>query len=58
MADAAVNEAKSQGLTPKAVGEAFRMVGDKVDEVRGKQPDQRGGSTPLPPIESRNFKNN
>jgi hypothetical protein len=59
MADAAVNEAKAQGLTPKAVGEALRVVGDKAAEVGGKQSDQRaGGSAPLPPMGSRNFKNN
>jgi len=58
MAAAAVNEAKAQGLTPKAAGEARRMVGDKVAEVDGKQSDQRGRSAPLPPIGSSRLKNN
>jgi hypothetical protein len=58
MADVAVNEAKAQGLTPKAVGEAFRMVGDKVAEVGGKQSVQHGRSASLPPIGSRGLKNN
>jgi len=30
MADAAVHEAKAQGLTPEAAGEALRAIGDKV----------------------------
>ena len=30
MADAAVHEAKAQGLTPAAAGEALRAIGDKV----------------------------
>ena len=58
MAAAAVNEAKAQGLTPKAAAEALRMVGDKVAEVDGKQSDQRGRSAPLPPIGSSRLKNN
>jgi hypothetical protein len=33
MADAAVHEAKAQGLTPEAAGEALRVVGDKVGAV-------------------------
>jgi hypothetical protein len=33
MADAAVHEAKAQGLTPKAAGEALRAIGDKVGAV-------------------------
>jgi len=33
MADAAVHEAKAQGLTPGAAGEALRVVGDKVGAV-------------------------
>jgi len=30
MADAAVQEAKAQGLTPEAAGEALRKIGEKV----------------------------
>jgi hypothetical protein len=30
MADAAVHEAKAQGITPEAAGEALRAIGDKV----------------------------
>jgi hypothetical protein len=33
MADAAVHEAKAQGLTPEAAGEALRAIGDKVGAV-------------------------
>jgi hypothetical protein len=33
MADAAVHEAKAQGLIPEAAGEALRAVGDKVGAV-------------------------
>ena len=33
MADAAVHEAKAQGLTPEAAGEALRTIGDKVGAV-------------------------
>ena len=33
MADAAVHEAKAQGLTPEAAGEALRAIGDKMGAV-------------------------
>jgi len=33
MADAALHEAKAQGLTPEGAGEAVRMIGDKVGAV-------------------------
>ena len=33
MADAALHEAKAQGLTPEAAGEALRTIGDKVGAV-------------------------
>ena len=33
MADAAVHEAKAQGLTPEAAGEALRTIGDKMGAV-------------------------
>jgi len=33
MADAAVHEAKAQGLTPDAAGEAIRTIGEKVASV-------------------------
>jgi hypothetical protein len=33
MADAALLEAKAQGLTPEAAGEAFRTIGDKVGAI-------------------------
>ena len=33
MADAAVDEAKAQGLTPEGAGEALRTIGDKVGAV-------------------------
>ena len=33
MADAAVHEAKAQGLTPEAAGEALRTIGDKIGAV-------------------------
>jgi hypothetical protein len=47
MADAALTEAKAQGLTPSAAGEALRDLGDKIaPALRGSPPDgKRGGPT-------------
>ena len=41
MADAAVHEAKAQGLTPEAAGEALRTIGDKVGAVAQAAATQR-----------------
>ena len=38
MADAAVHEAKAQGLTPEAAGEALRAIGDKVGALAQAAP--------------------
>jgi hypothetical protein len=44
MASAALSEAKAQGLTPKAAGEALKAVGDKVGMVAPTQPPTTRGS--------------
>jgi hypothetical protein len=52
MADAALQEAESQGLTPKAAGAALRKISDKVGAVTATAPSAETSRSNSPPSRS------